>query len=163
MAARRTYLKETLEPIVKSSISVMEVMHKLGVNRTSGGMHSHISKRIREFGLDTTHFLGRAANSGLRHRGGLKSPAIEQILIVNNRNRSREKTHLLRKAMLAVGIPHCCSSCGLTNVWNNKPLCLQIEHKNGNYLDNRKENLCFLCPNCHTQTKTYGSLNISPE
>lgn len=33
---------------------------------------------------------------------------------------------------------------------------LQLEHKNGDRCDNRLENLELLCPNCHSQTKTYS-------
>ncbi len=38
-------------------------------------------------------------------------------------------------------------------------ITLQIDHINGINSDNRLENLRFLCPNCHTQTETYGSKN----
>jgi hypothetical protein len=49
-----------------------------------------------------------------------------------------------------------CESCGLKDTWNNKKISLQLEHKNGIPNDNRLENLCFLCPNCHSQTDTYA-------
>ena len=34
---------------------------------------------------------------------------------------------------------------------------LQLDHINGNHNDNRLENLRIVCPNCHTQTDTFGS------
>ena len=50
-----------------------------------------------------------------------------------------------------------CTECNLCNLWNNKPLCLQIDHIDGNSDNNEVKNLRLLCPNCHTQTLTYGS------
>lgn len=58
-------------------------------------------------------------------------------------------------------IEYVCSGCGLNNEWNNKVLCLQIDHINGIRNDNRLENLRFLCPNCHSQTETWCSKNKS--
>lgn len=54
-----------------------------------------------------------------------------------------------------------CSRCGQGNVWNGKPLVLQIDHENGDNGDHRPENLRLLCPNCHTQTPTWGRQSTS--
>ncbi len=50
-----------------------------------------------------------------------------------------------------------CSECGTGNVWNDKPLSLHLDHIDGNSDNNSIDNLRLLCPNCHTQTDTYGS------
>ena len=57
-------------------------------------------------------------------------------------------------------IEYKCKECGIENLWNNKPISLQLDHINGIKTDNRLENLRFLCPNCHSQTETFGSKNI---
>ncbi len=51
-----------------------------------------------------------------------------------------------------------CSCCGISS-WNNKPIVLQVEHIDGNSENNKEENLTILCPNCHSQTPTFGNRN----
>ena len=52
-----------------------------------------------------------------------------------------------------------CANCGNIGEWNGQSLTLQIDHINGINNDNRKENLRWLCPNCHSQTSTYTGKN----
>lgn len=53
-----------------------------------------------------------------------------------------------------------CEVCG----WNKKNLItnkstLEIHHKDGNYKNNKINNLQVLCPNCHSLTKFHKNLN----
>jgi hypothetical protein len=50
-----------------------------------------------------------------------------------------------------------CFECNTGDIWQNKPLMLQLEHSDGNSDNNAIDNLKLLCPNCHTQTEFYGS------
>ena len=55
-----------------------------------------------------------------------------------------------------------CARCGWgerNNYTNNIPL--EIEHIDGNYKNNKEENLILLCPNCHSLTSTYKGANIN--
>lgn len=50
-----------------------------------------------------------------------------------------------------------CFECGQEGMWNGKKLRLQLDHIDGNSDNNSLDNLRILCPNCHTQTETYGA------
>jgi len=55
-----------------------------------------------------------------------------------------------------------CTKCGWGQInpyTNNIPL--EIEHIDGNYLNNTEENLILLCPNCHSLTSTYKGANLN--
>jgi len=55
-----------------------------------------------------------------------------------------------------------CSCCGIQD-YNDKPISLQIDHIDGNNKNNLKENIRWLCPNCHSQTNNWGFKNASEE
>ena len=54
-----------------------------------------------------------------------------------------------------------CARCGWgeINPYSNK-VPLEVEHIDGDYKNNRPENLTLLCPNCHSLTRTYRGLNV---
>jgi hypothetical protein len=43
--------------------------------------------------------------------------------------------------------------------WCGNPIVLQLDHVDGNFNNNRPDNLQYLCPNCHSQTETFGKKN----
>ena len=51
-----------------------------------------------------------------------------------------------------------CYTCGI-NLWCNNPITLELDHIDGNSLNNSPDNLRMLCPNCHSQTPTYKNKN----
>jgi hypothetical protein len=141
---------EALAALVKASDSVTEVLRKGGYG-PNGGSFSHVSRRIKALGLDTSHFSQRRLP-----QGNNKAKAPSEVLIVLAPGSRRARATQLRRALIAAGEPHLCAECGQEPEWRGRPLTLQVEHINGNYLDCRRSNLCFLCPNCHTQTATYA-------
>lgn len=69
-------------------------------------------------------------------------------------------TNKLKKRLFKAGIlKEECEECGIGNIYNDKPLVLHLDHKNGINNDHRLENLRILCPNCHSQTETYAGKN----
>jgi hypothetical protein len=69
-------------------------------------------------------------------------------------NRHHIKSRLIREGRLT----NRCEHCGI-NSWQGRKLVIQIDHINGDGRDYRLENLRMLCPNCHSQTPTYGGNN----
>ena len=51
-----------------------------------------------------------------------------------------------------------CNKCGIVD-WMGMPITLQLEHIDGNAFNTVPSNLECLCPNCHSQTPTYGAKN----
>ncbi len=49
-----------------------------------------------------------------------------------------------------------CIECGIAPIWNGKPLTLDLDHIDGDHGNDEPCNLRLLCPNCHTQTDTWG-------
>lgn len=52
-----------------------------------------------------------------------------------------------------------CTECNIDNNWNNKELLLELDHIDGNKNNNIRENLRWICPNCHSQTNTFRNKN----
>lgn len=137
---------ERLAEAVASCFSVMEVVRFLG-KRPAGGTHSHYKRRIECLGLDSSHFKGRASKNGCQPTN---KKASEDILI-KRISGGRTKSAQLRRALFDSGISYSCFKCGQLPEWLGNPLVLDIDHINEDWLDDRIENLRFLCPNCHSQ------------
>jgi 5-methylcytosine-specific restriction endonuclease McrA len=92
-----------------------------------------------------------------RLRGEIKARPlgmpIERLLSVG-KGRCNIKLRLMRAGL----IENRCQECGLSE-WRGKPLSVQIDHINGIGNDYRLENLRMLCPNCHSQTESFGGRN----
>jgi hypothetical protein len=152
------YTKELLEEAVSNSTSVAGVLRWLGLKQ-AGGTQSYIGKRIKHFGIDTSHFVGQAHNKGKSFPAKRKS--YSEILIVKSEGSHKTKTSQIRRALIEYGIEHQCSECKVKPLWNGKILVLQVDHKDGDWLNNQVSNLRFLCPNCHSQTPNYSKKKTS--
>ena len=51
-----------------------------------------------------------------------------------------------------------CTCCGIDS-WNNKPITLWTDHIDGNATNNHQSNFRLICPNCDSQSDTFGAKN----
>lgn len=153
MVVHRKYTRELLTEAVEASSSVAGVLRFLGLNQ-AGGTHSHISRTIKFFELDTSHF--RRGLPIARHHARLMP---EQILIMLPVGSRRARPHMLTRALVESGMPYQCAICGCDGWWQGMPLTLEVDHIDGDYCNNLLANLRFLCPNCHRQTANFAGRN----
>ena len=144
---------EQFVELLKKSSTISEVLFKLGytVKGNSWG-YSQVKRRMDDLNLDYSIFKGKSA---VIKTGSLNNVRKEDIL---KENCKHQRTVLRRYVIKNNLIPYKCAICGCTE-WQGKTLSLELDHINGINNDNRLENLRFLCPNCHSQTSTYGSRN----
>lgn len=140
------YSKEELEQIVKTSFSYAEVLSRLGYSTVHGKNHKTLKDRLEYYQISTNHFSHKARRKWTD----------EEIFCED----SKVSQHKLRCTFKEKAIvPYECAICGLPPFWNDKPLVLTLDHKNGKNKDNRIENLQWVCPNCDRQSDTYGYKN----
>lgn len=142
---RVRHTEQVLRELVACSKSVAEVVRRLGINPV-GGNQAHIGRRIAALGIDTSHFQ--------RTPGGRPTGSLGNPLTLRTPSGGRISGERLRRELLKTGVPESCAMCGNTE-WNGRPIRLEVDHANGDWWDNRAENLRLLCPNCHAVTDTY--------
>lgn len=143
----------------ENSISRQLVLNRLKLNPSTNANVVWLNSKIESLGINISHWLGRAHLKGKAHNWAKAIP-LDDILIKNSSYNwsSNLKKRLLKDNLLE----YKCYSCGIID-WQGKDLSLQLEHKNGDHSDNRLNNLELLCPNCHSQTKTFCRAKSSLE
>ena len=137
---------EEFKNIVNLSNTITECLQKLGlVNK--GRNNKTLLTRINEENISIEHIRKSPSNIGSNKRIPLEEYLIEGREIHGS---------VIKKRLVEAGMMKDeCSVCGQLPEWNGKPLSLELDHINGNRLDNRIENLRIICPHCHSQTDTF--------
>lgn len=152
-----------LEIAVQSSLCKSDAMRSLGLNPKNSGNFQTFDLWLRKKNINTSHFDIKKVLS-IRSK---ESNRIQHILNKNIRLSDEEIFRensgfgkgLIKKRFIEI-TEYKCKLCGNIGIHNDKKLILQLDHINGNRNDDRKENLRLLCPNCHSQTETFGNKRI---
>ena len=151
---KRSWTRSALRKAVRKSTSFRQVLGLIGL-RQAGGNYEQVKKYIKESGLKTNHFKGKAWNKGLR---GIGKPIIplEEILVKN----SNFQSYKLKQRLFSSGLKRkYCEECKWAQTNKDGYLPLELDHINGDRHDNRLNNLRVLCPNCHSLKPTHRGRN----
>lgn len=142
--------KEELQEIVNRVVTFVDILRELGYNERGGFIYKILKNKLKEFNIDTSHFLGRAHG-----KSRSRTHQLSEIFIQHSTYKGKLKEIIINNKIK----PYKCECCGISE-WMNKPITLQVHHINGDHFDNRLENLQLLCPNCHSQTENFSGANI---
>jgi hypothetical protein len=179
--ARPDSTRNRVAECLQRGLSRAETARELGISKATVSYHARrlgeevdqrFSKRYDWAEIQRAHDAGMRALECCLHFGCSKaswSAAVDRGDLVPRshliplgellvRGRRTQRGHL-KTRLVAAGLKEDrCELCGIDE-WRGAPLSIQLHHVNGDGQDNRLENLELLCPNCHSQTDTYGGRN----
>ena len=151
---KRTWTDEQFINAVKNNKSIAGVLKEIGLNMT-GANYKSFKMTVTRLELDTSHFTGCGHLKNKNHNWGKKKDL--KLVLVEKSDYTCSSS--LKKRLINEGVlQNYCSICGI-DTWNGLGISLQLDHINGNNIDNRIENLRILCPNCHSQTNNFAGKN----
>ena len=141
--------------IVAESQTFAEILEKAGLAK-AGAQYKSLKRFLIKNNLDFSHIRqGLDANRGRKLLPKVIDPKL--IFVEKSKySRNTAKRYLLKLKIK----PYQCTICKQLPIWLGKPLTLILDHKNGVRNDHRIDNLRFLCPNCNSQSETFGGRNI---
>jgi len=135
----RKYREYTNDDIIKYSkevTSLASLLKKLNL-KPYGGNYDSIRRKLQKLNIDTSHWLGQGWSKN------------KQLKDWNSYTRvSYLKKHLIKLR------GHKCEMCS-NDKWLDKPITLEVHHKDGDRTNNDLDNLMLLCPNCHSTTDNW--------
>ena len=157
--ALQKYTKEWLEELCKDSYSYAEVLQKAG-RKQGGGSQATLKNKIELFGIDVSHFTGQIWTKSPNHADTKivrEKYSIEEIFVKNSPVTQKIMRGYVERHQL---LEYKCQKCGNLGFWQGEELKLEIHHQDGDNTNNELENLCYLCPNCHSQTENFRARNM---
>jgi Homeodomain-like domain/HNH endonuclease len=173
--------REAVAQLLAEGLSQADIARELGISKPTVCFHMRMlgvppsadfARRYDRDAIREYHEAGHSMTACRSHFGFSRNAWWDAIrrgaitprprllplkeLLVKGGVRNR---HHVKQRLLSAGLKvERCECCGLTE-WLGSPLAFELHHVNGDGLDNRLENLRLLCPNCHSQTDTWGGRN----
>ena len=146
--------KEEMNIILSRSKSMREVILHFGLKPNGSGGYRNIKKKIIDLRLEIPKY-------NYYGDGVLRQKYSDETVFCENSTfpRQKIKNRIIKNKLLKYE----CFVCKNDGNWNGIKLSLHLDHINGVNNDNRICNLRFLCPNCHSQTETYGGKSNKKE
>lgn len=146
---KMSYTRQQVEDAASKSICWSDMLRELGL-KPHGNNQQTVKRCVEEYNIELNFDLTKARSR--------KNKILNEALLRKTDvfiHRSQIRSLILRKNLL----PFKCALCDIGAEWCGKPLNMQLDHIDGDTYNNELNNLRFLCPNCHSQTETFGRKN----
>lgn len=149
---RKQYTKQEVEIALSGCKSIAQFLRNMGL-KVNNGNYRQAEKIVKDHGLLLPKFDYSNATSHL-----IVANKIPDELFFSD-GVLRSGVSLKKRLIEDHGYENQCSNtgCVVRVEWLGLRLVLQVDHIDGNKFNNLVENLRFLCPNCHSQTSTFGN------
>lgn len=132
----RNYTDEQIIEITARVFSLAGLLKELGLQPT-GGNYSNMRRNLQRLELTCEHWKGQGWNKNNQLKDWKDYTRKGSI-----------KKHLIKLR------GHCCEKCD-NKIWLSELITLEVHHIDGDRTNNNLVNLQLLCPNCHSQTKSW--------
>lgn len=140
---------EIIHEAINSTLTMAEAARKISMDFRA------FRNRAKKLGVYSPNQGRKGLDLGENRNRAPNKFSLDEILS----NKRPYQSYKLKLRLLNEGIKeNKCEICGITE-WNGKEINCQLDHVDGNKNNNELSNLRIICPNCHSQTETFGFKN----